>query len=237
MTQARLYRPSGAALAALAAASMTGSALAADANNPTVVELYQSQGCSSCPPANAILNSLADRADLLPLNFGVTYWDQLGWKDTFADPAYTARQWEYAKSSGRGNVATPQFIINGRGVVTGSNGSQLSQSIQTEARARGGPVIAVQGGKIVVAAGKANAPATVWLVRYDPRTRNVKIGRGENGGRVLPHRNVVTGLRALGTWNGSAKTFDQPAYKSAGERSAVVIQQGTGGPIIAARKL
>lgn len=226
-------------LVALTAAStlLTGASVAAAPDKLTVVELFQSQGCSSCPPANAILNGLADRADLLPLNFGVTYWDQLGWKDSFADPAYTARQWEYAKSGGRGNVATPQFIVDGVGVITGSNGRQLAQSIAIEGRKASGPDITVDGGRISIAAGKAATPATVWLVRYDPRTRNVKIGRGENGGRILPHRNVVTGLRALGTWNGSAKTFDQPTYKSATERSAVMIQQGTGGPIIAAHKL
>ncbi len=226
-------------LAGLTAATvlLAGASVAAAPGKVTVVELFQSQGCSSCPPANAILNGLADRADLLPLNFGVTYWDQLGWKDSFADPAYTARQWEYAKSGGRGNVATPQFIVDGVGVITGSNGRQLAQSIAIEGRKASGPDITVDGGRISIAAGKAATPATVWLVRYDPRTRNVKIGRGENGGRILPHRNVVTGLRALGTWNGSAKTFDQPTYKSATERSAVMIQQGTGGPIIAAHKL
>lgn len=226
-------------LAGLTAATvlLAGASVAAAPGKVTVVELFQSQGCSSCPPANAILNGLADRADLLPLNFGVTYWDQLGWKDSFADPAYTARQWEYARSGGRGNVATPQFIVDGVGVITGSNGRQLAQSIAIEGRKTSGPDIAVEGGRISIAAGKAATPATVWLVRYDPRTRNVKIGRGENGGRILPHRNVVTGLRALGTWTGTPKTFDQPAYKSANERSAVMIQQGTGGPIIAAHKL
>ncbi len=221
-----------------ATALLAGAAVAAAPGKVTVVELFQSQGCSSCPPANAILNGLADRSDLLPLNFGVTYWDQLGWKDSFADPAFTARQWEYAKSGGRGNVATPQFIVDGVGVITGSNGRRLAESIRIEGgKTPPGPAIAVDGSRISIAAGKAAKPATVWLVRYDPSTRNVKIGRGENGGRILPHRNVVTGLRALGTWNGTAKTFDQPAYKSAGERSAIMIQQGTGGPIIAARKL
>ena len=219
---------------AAAAPTVAGPGPQAD---PVVVELFQSQGCSSCPPANAILNGLADRRDLLPLNFGVTYWDQLGWKDTFADPAFTARQWEYAKAGGRGNVATPQFVVNGVGVVTGSNGRQLAQSIATEARRAGGPAIVADGGRIRIAAGKAAAPATVWLVRYDPRTRNVRIGRGENGGRVLPHRNVVTGLRALGTWRGAALDLAQPAYKDPNERSAVLIQQGVGGPIIAARRL
>lgn len=212
-------------------------ALAADATSPTVVELYQSQGCSSCPPANAHLNSLGGRADLLPLMFAVTYWDRLGWKDSFADEAYTGRQWEYSRAAGRGNVATPQFIVNGRSVVTGNNPPALAAAIRREDRRGSGPVIDVAGNRIRIAAGTTATPGTVWLVRYDPRIRNVKIGRGENGGRVLPHRNVVTGLRALGTWTGSAASFEQPAYKDANQRSAVFIQQGKGGPIIAARRL
>ena len=224
-------------MTALAATVSNGPAAAAGTNRPIVIELFQSQGCSSCPPANAILNRLADRADLLPLNFGVTYWDRLGWKDKFAHPAYTERQWDYARSGERGNVATPQFIINGRGVVTGSDARQLAQAIRAENRQETAPMITVDGKRVRIAAGRATAPATVWLVRYDPRVRKVNIGRGENNGRVLPHRNVVTGLREIGTWKGNVMMFDQPAYRDVNERSAILIQQGSGGRIIAAMKL
>jgi len=177
------------------------------------------------------------RPDLLPLNFGVTYWDRLGWKDKFAHPDYTERQWDYARSGKRHNVATPQFIINGHGVVTGSDARQLAQRIRAEKRGETGPMIMVEGKRLHIAAGRAATPATVWLVRYDPRVRNVNIGRGENAGRILPHRNVVTGLRSLGTWKGEAAVFDQPAYRDANERSAILIQQGTGGRIISARRI
>ena len=115
MTLARPIFCGIAAAAALASAMIGRPATAASADQPVVVELFQSQGCSSCPPANAMLNRLADRADLLPLNFGVTYWDRLGWKDKFAHPAFTERQWDYARSGKRGNVATPQFIVTGAG--------------------------------------------------------------------------------------------------------------------------
>ena len=223
--------------ASLAAIAFSGGASARSAGQPVVVELFQSQGCSSCPPANAMLNRLVDRADLLPLNFGVTYWDQLGWKDKFAHPAYTARQWDYARSGKRSNVATPQFIINGHAVVTGSDARQLAQAIRGEDRNDNGPMITIDGKSIRIARGPANGPATVWLVRYDPRIRNVNIGRGENQGRMLPHRNVVTGLRSLGIWNGKTAVFDQPAYRDAGQLSAILIQQGSGGRIIAARRL
>ena len=103
-------------------------ALATDAAHPTVVELFQSQGCSSCPPAIANINAIAARPDILALTFAVTYWDQLGWKDTFARPEFTGRQWDYAHAGGRSQVATPQTIVNGRLVTNGvmrGNSSQL----------------------------------------------------------------------------------------------------------------
>lgn len=234
---ARHVKPGMALIATLAAACWSGPLNAANAGQPTIVELFQSQGCSSCPPANAILNRLADRADLLPLNFGVTYWDRLGWKDSFAHPAYTERQWEYARAGRRHNVATPQFIVNGRGVVTGSDARQLAQAIRREDRNILGPAISLSGKRIMVAAGAASTPATVWLVRYDPRTRNVNIGRGENSGRILPHRNVVTGLRALGKWTGGAASFEVPPVRDPKQRFAILIQQGEGGRIIAAKRL
>ncbi len=100
-------------------------AAAADAAHPTVVELFQSQGCSSCPPANANVMALSDRPDLLTLSFGVTYWDELGWKDTFASPKFTARQWDYARGLHHDNVGTPQVVVNGRADVVGQDRSQL----------------------------------------------------------------------------------------------------------------
>ena len=212
-------------------------ALAADANNPTVVELYQSQGCSSCPPANAILNGLGDRTDLLPLMFSVTYWDRLGWRDSFAHPLYTERQWEFSRAGGRTQVATPQFIVNGRGVVTGSNANALAAEIRRQNRGARGPVIASADGRVSVGSGKVAKPALVWLVRYDPRIQNVRIGRGENGGRVLPHRNIVTAMSLMGTWDGRPFAFAEPAYKDPRQRSAVLVQDGRGGAILAARRL
>ncbi len=204
-----------------------------DAAHPTVVELYQSQGCSSCPPAIKVVNKLADRADVIPLTFSVTYWDNLGWKDTFATPGYTARQWDYAHAAGRGNVATPQVIVNGRDAVLGSREGELNQAIAHNANTAG-PAIAVAGNQVTVGKGKGNA--TVWLVRYDPRTIDVAINAGENGGRTIPHRNVVRQLTPLGQWQGTAQSFTLPAA-SAGLATAVLVQQGKGGPIVAARKI
>lgn len=223
-------------LIAAACVMLTAAAQARDPAHPTVVELYQSQGCSSCPPANALVNALAGRADILALSFAVTYWDRLGWKDTFAKPEYTARQWDYAKAGGRGNVATPQIVVNGKAVITGSNRQQVLQGIRSADRGAGGPPIGAAAGHVTIGAGRAAAPAIVWLVRYDPRTVAVPIRAGENGGRTLPHRNIVRSLVRLGAWNGKAARF---AVHPAGVtvRSAILVQQGKGGSIIAAARI
>jgi hypothetical protein len=213
-----------------------GPASAAGQTAPVVVELFQSQGCSSCPPANANINAIADRPDILALSYGVTYWDDLGWKDTFAKPQYTARQWDYAHSLGHANVGTPQVVINGRRDLVGSDSRKLDAAIRSAA-ALDGPSLAVRGGKVEIGAGRApRTAATVWLVRYDPRVRDVPIRRGENGGKTLPHRNIVVELSALGRWTGRAATYDLPRPSDGGLATAILIQTGKAGPILAAAK-
>lgn len=207
------------------------------AKDLVVVELYQSQGCSSCPPANALLNALSARGDILSLSFAVTYWDSLGWKDTFAKPEFTQRQWDFARLNGRSLVATPQFVVEGSDIVSGSDPAALRAAIAEASHRETAVTISARGGRILVAAGAAHRPSTVWLVRFDPRERFVSIGSGENAGRQLPHRNVVTGLRALGSWRGEQTSFVQPPYIDPQQRSAVFIQEGTGGPILAAMRL
>jgi hypothetical protein len=207
----------------------------ADAAHPAVIELYQSQGCSSCPPALKVLEEVANRPDVLALNFAVTYWDQLGWKDIYAQPAFTARQWAYSHAQGRSNVQTPQLIVNGRAAVLGSYKAEVEKAIATNRRS-GGPAIAADGGKVTVAAGPAAKPATVWLVGYDPRTVQVPIRAGENEGRTLPHRNVVRQLVSLGSWTGKVASYATPATPT-GLSRAVLVQAGSGGPILAAARL
>jgi hypothetical protein len=209
----------------------------ASAAMPVVVEEFQSQGCSSCPPANANVNALADRPEILALSYAVTYWDQLGWKDTFDQPAFTQRQWDYAHYAGRGNVATPQVIVNGRTAIVGSDRAQLQQALAKEGAPSGGPAINATGSEVSVGAAKAEKPATVWLVRYDPRVRWVSIRAGENDGRKLPHRDIVRELTSLGSWTGKPATFALPAATEPGLRSAVLVQLGKGGPIAAARRI
>ena len=225
-----------AGIGGLAAAALSAQPSAQSVRaHPVVIELFQSQGCSSCPPALAVLDQEADRPDVLALNFAVTYWDQLGWKDIFAKPEFTARQWEYARVGGRGNVATPQLIVAGRQAVLGSRKGEVDAAIAANARADG-PTIAVDGVKVAIGAAPTVKPATVWVVDYDPRRVAVPIRAGENGGRTLPHRNIVKQLVAVGTWTGAAATYDAPS-RPAGLARAVLIQSGKGGAIVAGHKI
>ena len=198
-----------------------------------VVELFTSQGCSSCPPANAAVASIADRPDVLALSYGVTYWDRLGWTDTFGHPAFTQRQWAYARRFKRDQVYTPQVVVNGRVHSVGNNRPLLDKLVRDNER-RGGPKVALEAGAVSVGAGAGRAE--VWMVRYDPRTIPVPIRRGENGGRTLPHRNVVRELVKVGDWSGAAGRYALPTATQAGLRTAVLVQSGTTGAILAAAK-
>ncbi|MGI4881439.1 MAG: DUF1223 domain-containing protein [Janthinobacterium lividum] len=217
----------------LAAALVATPALAqTDAAHPTVVELYQSQGCSSCPPAITNLNALADRPNLLTLTFAVTYWDQLGWKDTFASAAQTTRQWDYARGLKHDQVWTPQVIVDGRTDVVGAQAGQIEAALKT-VRPRTGPDLTLASGKVAIGAGSAPAGgADVWLVRYNPRTIAVAIRAGENTGRTIGHRNVVRQLVRIGKWTGTPATLGIPA--GAPGLSTAVLVQTSGGPILAA---
>jgi hypothetical protein len=233
---------SAAAIGALGAAVIAGKqppkppapVVRADAAHPFVVELFTSQGCSSCPPANDNVAKLADRPDVIALSFGVTYWDQLGWKDTFASPRYTDRQWTYARAMHRKNVFSPQVVVNGVGDVVGSRPGQI-EGLMAKTVRKGGPAVRIDGDEVSVSAAAApNAPADVWLVRYDPRTIQVPIRAGENTGRTLPHRNVVRELTRIGSWSGEAAIFKiQPKLALT---EAILVQAPGGGPILAAAK-
>jgi len=219
-------------LAALAAPP----ALAADAKHPAVVELFESQGCSSCPPANANLIALADRPDILALTFAVDYWDRLGWKDTFAKPKFTDRQYEYASALKHSDVFTPQVVVNGRIDGVGATpGEMESLAAQTD-RGDSGPSLVIKGGAVHIGAGKAPANgADVWLAFYDPRVLEVDVTRGENAGHTLAHRNIVRDLVLLGHWSGEAAQFPLPAA-GADTARAVLVQTSGLGPILAATK-
>jgi hypothetical protein len=222
---------------AVLTAAILSTAAPALAENLTVVELFQSQGCASCPPADANVMALSDRPDLLMLSFGVTYWDHLGWRDTFASEEYTNRQWDYARAFRRREVYTPEVVVNGRADVSGLDRGALEALIGREAASATGPHVAIANGKVLVGDGNGTGGrADVWLVRYDPKIEQVAIARGENEGRTLPHKNVVKELLNLGRWDGTAESFAIPPAAQSGLRDAILVQQASGGPIIAAAR-
>ena len=207
------------------------------AAGPIVIELFQSQGCSSCPPANANVNALAAaRPDVLALSYAVTYWDQLGWKDTFAQPAFTERQRAYQRSGQSDGVYTPQVVINGRKALVGADRGGLNRAVAAVGPLRGGPAIVRDPGGVTIGAGQGG-PATVLVVTYDPRERAVPVKAGENTGRTLPHRNIVTALREAGVWNGKPLHVAVAAPRDPALRTVVLVQKGAGGPLLAAARI
>jgi hypothetical protein len=225
-------------LSTLAAGFFLVGASAANAGEPiavkpAVVELFTSQGCSSCPPANANLAALSTRPGVIALSFGVTYWDYLGWKDTFAQPGFTQRQRDYARALGHEGPFTPQIVVNGAEDTVGNVRADIIRLID-EARPGSGPQIVFRQGSLSLAdAPRPARPADIWLVRYDPRIVQVPVQRGENAGVTLPHKNVVHGLERLGQWDGARETMNVPPAPG-GMVTAILVQEPNGGAILSA---
>ncbi|MER8804611.1 DUF1223 domain-containing protein [Mesorhizobium sp. M0998] len=219
--------------AALFSATVLSATSAAAGQTLTVVELFTSQGCSSCPPANANLIKVKDRPGVLALSFNVTYWDYLGWKDTFGKEEFTQRQVRYEPSLGRSGPFTPQVVVNGRADAVGARPGEIEQLISSGGHADG-PSLSLAGGKVSIGAGPVpGGKADVWLVRYGKGIVEVPVARGENTGRTLPHANVVHSLTRLGSWTGDATALPLPAA-TGGLSTAVLVQVPGGGPILAA---
>jgi hypothetical protein len=223
-----------------AALTVCAAAIAASAQSPPqgpvqVVELFTSQGCSSCPPADAAVAQLAVRPEILALSFGVTYWDDLGWKDTFAQSKFTDRQWAYARGLKHNNVGTPQVVLNGRLDVVGQSVPEIDGALRHALLPAGGPQVMLGAGDVSVTGAAPAHAADVWLVRYEPGAIRVPIKRGENGGKTLSVQHAVRELTRLGAWTGGPKTYAVPPGP-AGLKTAVLLQAGPGGPILAAAK-
>jgi len=217
--------------------------VAAQETRPVVVELFTSQGCSSCPPADALLRELAAREDVLPLALHVDYWDYIGWKDVFADPSHTLRQKGYARTAGRDMIYTPQMIVMGQEDVVGARSMKLAELIMHHMRAAPSVVLSArrEGAGVTVdlrpASGPVAGPLEVQLVVYAP-LRHVDISRGENSGRSLDYANVVDGWHVLGLWDGRGPlrlTAEVPQQQ--GRRAAVLVQRAGFGPILAAARV
>lgn len=192
------------------AATLCGVAAAHAQPRPVVVELFTSQGCSSCPPADAYVGTLSTRSDVIALAFHVDYWDDLGWRDRFALAQSVVRQNIYARNLRRASVYTPQLVIDGREDALGSDSRAVARAV-SEHRA-GVPVeLSVRAAEVVVGLGaQSGIPRSdVTLVAY-LRHAVSAIGRGENAGRTLDEFNIVRDIRALGLWTGQAETFHVP---------------------------
>jgi hypothetical protein len=207
----------------------------ARAQTRAVVELFTSQGCSSCPPADALLGDLAHDPSLVAISLPIDYWDYLGWKDTLAEPRHTARQKAYAHARGDGQVYTPQVVVNGSVHVLGSDKAAIEHAI-VKTRKNGAmavdPVtLSVADGRIELALPHADtaASAEAWLCGL-MKTATIAIGRGENKGRTITYHNVARRWIRLGEWTGQYKTWSVAKEALAGDginEAAVLLQSGT----------
>lgn len=206
---------------------------------PVVVELFTSQGCYSCPPADELLGELAERDDVLPLGFHVTYWDRLGWPDTLGLKEGTARQETYARYLGSGRIYTPQMVVHGQIDVVGSQRSRVFKALDIMQENRPeSPDIAINDNRLTIGAGEAE-PATVWLVAYDD-IHEVVIERGENSGKTISYHNSVRELTELARFDGTPLELELPLARMSNEGrdgAAILVQRDGDGAMLTAFKI
>jgi hypothetical protein len=207
-----------------------GIAQAEAGERPIVVELFTSQGCSSCPPADALLAGLASRPDVLALSFHVDYWDKLGWKDPFSSPEATRRQHRYAELLGLATVYTPQIIVDGKWQAVGSDRGEVERALDA-ARRDGAEVpvaLAVDHGRAQIRFGPAGegVSGAVLLIGFD-RRQVTAVARGENGGRTLAHVDVVRSVEEVAKFTGRASAIEAP-IRSPSDRLAAIVQAPDG---------
>jgi hypothetical protein len=209
---------------------------------PVVVELFTSQGCSSCPPAEAFLNDLTKRKDVIALEFHVDYWDYIGWKDLFAKPEFTARQKSYVTSMGSRYAYTPQMVIDGREHVGGSHRAKVESVIRkAQANASKAPPIKMrrEGKNLIISVGAARASGdyVVTMATFD-KPHVTKVKRGENRGMTLTNANVVRELVKIGDWNGKAAEYTISLDGTDGDGGCAILVQKKGhGPVLAAASM
>lgn len=204
-----------------------------------VVELFTSQGCSSCPPADEVLIKLGKRDNVIALALHVDYWDYIGWKDQFANPAFTARQKGYARGFGSSTIYTPQMVINGTKEVVGNRPMEVAEAVDRYADMNMlfPLTLARKDASLDIAApARQNMQnADVILIRYTPQ-QTVSIPRGENAGKDLTYSHIVTEWRDIGDWNGTAP-LSQSVPLQGSAPVVVLIQAKNHGPILAAARL
>lgn len=207
---------------------------------PIVVELFTSQGCSSCPPADEMMHALAARDDVIPLSLHVDYWDYIGWKDEFADPRNAKRQRGYATKAGRKSVYTPEMIVNGVTDIVGAKPMDVATAIERHKGNSSGVTLDLQrvGDSVRISARLTSEVAramTIHLLRYQPQ-REAKITRGENAGKTIHYVNVTQDWQVLGTWDG-AKPLALNVPAPGKWPIVVILQEDEFGPILGAARL
>ena len=212
----------------------------AAAQGPVVVELYTSQGCSSCPPADKLIGQIAERDDVIALALHVDYWDYIGWKDEFANPDHTTRQRTYSRVAGKRTIYTPQMVVAGVDHVVGTKPMKLADLLNAH-KAKTNPAevsLSRDGDRIRISAtaeGRVPAGSVVHVVTYTPK-ESVSIRRGENAGRKLTYHNIVRQWVTVGEWNGQG-TYTASVKVPRGMAVAVLVQSPGQGPMLGAAKL
>ena len=202
---------------------------------PVVVELFTSEGCSSCPPADAYLTELTRNGSVLPLAFHVTYWNRLGWRDPYSLETATVRQANYASRLSAGGSFTPQMVVDGRRSAVGSDRAEVAPLIAQAAAAAARAIsvrVVRRGGDVAIDIGAGHGQGSVLLIGFD-RQHATPVNRGENAGRTLTESNIVRGFRKVGDWSGSS--LHLVAGAPPGEDLAVLVQDEAGHILAAAR--
>ena len=230
-------------LPVVTALTVLAAPLRAEQDRPVVVELFTSQGCSSCPEADALLAELAPRDDIIALALHVDYWDYIGWEDPFGDPSHAERQRGYAAVAGRRSIYTPEMIVQGQTDIVGAKPMKLMDAVEHHAETA--PSVALtltrEGDGVQIdaeALATDIGPTHVHFLRYSP-SEHTKVTRGENAGHMMAHANVVHGWTVLGHWDGTSPLTLQA--EAPGDAPVVVLiqRQEAGGPgaILAAARL
>jgi len=228
---------------AVAGALLPANATAEPAKRPVVVELFTSQGCYSCPPADKFLGKLARRPGVLALSFHVDYWNYLGWRDPYSSHEATRRQRTYAWAMKRRSVYTPQMVVDGKLQGIGSYTGTINGLIEIRKKAKeSGVTVAISKGAdaksltVTVKGGPQLADCTVWLVYFD-RKHTTAIPRGENAGKTLSYYNVVREFRRVAVYKGKDLKLALPRTGKKGakyDNIAIIVQQPRGGRIVGA---
>ncbi|MBX4898236.1 DUF1223 domain-containing protein [Rhizobium bangladeshense] len=217
----------------IAGVALAGSLHAEDGKPRGVVELFTSQGCSSCPPADAAFRKLVNQGDVIALAYHIDYWNYLGWADTLSSKENTERQYGYARTMGRSNVYTPQVIVNGRGHLAGADLNGINSRIDSYSSEGNGLTVPIsatmRGDELEIKIGAGQGKANVVMVYFD-KEKTINVEKGENSGKKISYLHSVTNVETVGMWDGKATSLTLPAsvlQRPQLEGCAILLQTAT----------